>query len=210
MARLTLFFLLAALGWSVSCPAQEVFLDVNRDGRCDAADVLGPEVASVDVWFVTDRNADGSAATCQGEWDREYSLSVFSFMVLLRAWGDGTVRYGPWIPGSAVSGFQADLGSRTKGADCVIAYGGMNALEPGRYKVGTLRVAVTGHPRLSFMTAAPLAPELVTCFGSECPGLGFDSTIRLGGEFIDARGTAAATSTADAGSVWAAVQKLYR
>jgi hypothetical protein len=210
MSRLPLLLLLVLLGWPAACRAQQVYLDVNRDGRCDADDVLGPEVGSVDVWFVTDRDADGTPDSCEAEGEYPYTLSIFSYMVLLHAWGDGTLQYGPWIPGPSVAGFQIDAGCKTKGADCIIAYAGVNPLEPGRYKVGTLQVSVTGHPRLSFLAATPLDPELATSFGSECPGVDLDSTIKLGQDFLDACGTAAPMPSADAGTAWAAIQKLYR
>jgi hypothetical protein len=187
-----------------------VYLDVNGDGRCDASDVLGPEVGSVDVWYVTNRNADGTPAVCQGPGEEEHPLTMFTFMVLLHAWGDGTLEYGAWIPGPSVAGFQFDLGSKTKGPDAMFSYGGANALDPGRYKVGTLRVSVTGHPRLSIVAATPLEAGMVTCFGSHCSGIDIDATIKLGHDFVDALGTAPPATPPDAGSAWAAIQKLYR
>ena len=207
MRSLALLFLLTALASPARAPAQSVFLDVNGDGRCDATDVLLPSITSVDIWFVTDRDAAGTVVTCGPE--TGHPMSFFSYQVVLHAWGDGSVTYGAWIPELAVP-FRLDLGTKFSGSDCYIAYGGMETCDPGRYKVGTLRVTVTGHPRLSFLTRTAALRGASTSFGSECPGVDWDDTIKLGSDFTDAAGTAALIRPADPGSAWTIIQQLYR
>jgi len=207
MTRLHALLLALLLVVPIRGAAQTVFLDVNGDGTADAADVLGPGARSVDIWLETDRNADGSAAVCAQE--DGHRLTLFSYSFLLRAWGDGTVTYGPWIPGPAVSGFQFDLGTYSKGTDVIVQYGGPAPLEPGRYKVGTLRITVTGSPRLSFITSSPIAVESMTGFGTDCPGGDYDNTSKLGSDFIDGLGTAGPLPTTAPGAVWAVIRQLY-
>ena len=202
--------LAAALGLlllaAVPAAAQCVFLDVNGDGRCGLEDVLRPGVASVDVWFETDRNADGSPVTCAV--DPEHALTMHSYEFILRAWGNGTVAYGAWIPGPAVAGFQVDLGSGSGGTDVHVVFGAMRGLEPGRYRVGTLRLTITGNPRLTFASSSPLDREYLTSFGSECPGSDYDATVKLGRDFTDSCGTAPAAASPS--TAWQTIRSLYR
>lgn len=201
--------LLLALVLVIPLPglAQTIYLDVNGDGIADAADVLSPSAHSVDIWLVTDRNGDGSVAVCPDEEPQRYTL--FSYSILLRAWGDGAVAYGAWIPGPAVSGLQFDFGSYSKGTDFIAQYGGTAPLEPGRYRMGTVRVSVTGTPRLSLITSSHIAVESFTGFGTDCVGGDFDNTSKLGADFTDAIGTAAPSHAANSGSAWAVIQQLY-
>jgi len=204
-AALLPLLLAAALGPS-PVAAQNVFLDVNGDGRCGVEDVLHAGVRSVDVWFETDRDAGGSPARCGI--DPDHALTMHSYEFILRAWGKGSVVYGAWIPGPAVAGFQVDLGTKSEGTDCHVAFGAMRGLEPGRHRVGTLELTITGHPRLSFVTSSPIVVESLTAFGSECPGSDYDSTIKLGRDFIDGCGTSPAE--APIATSWRTIRSLYR
>ena len=203
-AALLPLLLAAALGPS-PVAAQNVFLDVNGDGRCGVEDVLHAGVRSVDVWFETDRDAGGSPARCGI--DPDHALTMHSYEFILRAWGGGSVAYGAWIPGPAVAGFQVDLGTRSGGTDMHVAFGAMRGLEPGRHRVGTLKIAVTGTPRLSFAASSGLDREYLTSFGSECPGSDYDATVKLGRDFTDACGTAPPSAVATA---WQTIRSLYR
>jgi hypothetical protein len=186
--------------------AQNVFLDVNGDGRCGLEDALHPGISSVDVWFETDRNADGGSARCVI--DPDHHLTMHSYEFTLRAWGGGTVTYGAWIPGPAVAGFQVDLGTASAGTDIHVAFGAMRGLEPGRYRVGSLRLSIAGYPRLSFVTSSGLDREFLTSFGSECPGSDYDATVKLGRDFTDSCGTA--PTAAPLATAWRAIRSIYR
>ncbi len=191
--------------------AQFMYLDVNHDGVCDARDVLGPEVASVDVYLVTDRNADGSTPVCGQEIEeseKAVPYEFFSYEFILRAWGEGTVTYGTWTPGPAVCDFTVDFGTRSDATDYHTGRGTMNAIPAGRYLLGTLGVTVTGHPQLSLVSSSPLGKDLLTAFGAACPGSDFDSTLKLGHDFTDACGTAPPTQGPS--TTWASILKLYR
>lgn len=191
--------------------AQFMYLDVNHDGVCDTRDVLGPEVASVDVYLVTNRNADGSAPVCgQPVEDSEKAApyEFFSYEFIVRAWGEGSVTYGIWTPGPDVCDFTVDFGTRSDATDYHTGRGTMNPLPPGRYLLGTLGITVTGHPQLSLVSFSPLGKELLTAFGAACPGSDFDDTLKLGRDFTDACGTA--PPAPGPSSTWASILKLYR
>jgi hypothetical protein len=183
-----------------------MYLDVNSDGACDARDVLDPSVSSVDVYLTTDHDAAGSAVSCRQE--PEHELSLFGYSFILRSWGDGTVTFGRWIPGAAVSGFTADLGTRVWRNDLYVGYSGVSPLPPGTYRLGTLLVNVSGHPRLSIVSSTGMSPGSLTSFGSPCSGAEYDNTISLGRDFVDACGTAA-TAPVPA-TTWDVIQSLYR
>ena len=98
-----LLFLAVVAALLVGAPAhsQYVFLDVNGDGKNSTNpsdpgighDVLGASTTSVDVYFVTNKNADGSTAVCTSSGD---PFSIISYEVTLLASGTGSVSYGTW------------------------------------------------------------------------------------------------------------------
>ena len=78
---------------------------------------------------------------------------------------------------------------------------------PGRYRLGSLEVTVTGSPRLSIVSSTTLEGDLRSGFASYCLGADFDSALKLGSDFTDACGTApAAPQTA---STWESIRSLY-
>ena len=91
--------IVAALAAGAPARAQYIFLDVNGDGVNSqtegalAADELGPSVTSVDVYYVTDKNRDGSDAVCATSTD---PFSMISYEFTLHASGEGAVTYGAW------------------------------------------------------------------------------------------------------------------
>ncbi len=205
LSALVLAAALSCLGGASPARAQYIFLDTNHDGVCDARDVLSSAVTSVDVYVDTDRNADGSAPTCQQE---AVPFDIFSYEFTLRAWGDGTVTYGNWVQGPAMAQFTVAGGEYRVGNDFHTGFGSMDALPPGRYRLGTLEITVTGTPRLSFVPVGVRSKDDITAFGSACPGSDFDDTLKLGGDFTDACGTA--QPGAEPPDIWSAIKKLYR
>lgn len=203
---------LLALALAVPVPSlgQLLELDVNADGVSDSRDVLGPSIRAVDVYLTTDRNADGQAVVClqDSTQDRPEGLALLAYTLILRSWGDGEVRFRSWVPGPAVSSFTQEIATVARDQDFYVAYVGFAALAPGRYRLGSLLVEVTGSPRLSFVTSTDINAGFLTGFGSPCPGEDFENAVRLGHDFLDARGTAPGPPRID--TVWEAVQQLYR
>lgn len=207
--RSTGFLILIAV-LSLSAPggsarAQSMFLDVNGDGRGDASDVLTPGVTSVDVYLDTTRNGDGSSAVCT---DGHEPLSISSYTLILE-WepaGEGSsLKYGAW---SDNMGFTVRAGGAQAGRMFWVARAAPYYLAPGLHLLGSLEVKVTGSPVLRFLSWTPADDTALTSFGSPCGGRDFDHTIKLGQEFVDARGT----SPAEAGprTAWRVLRELYR
>src|SRR5689334_11517908 len=84
---------LTALCWAPSARAQYMYLDSNGDGLHTAADALGSSgTTTVDVWLATDRNRDGTPATCADG----SSYQIFTYEFCLTA-SNGHVAYSNFV-----------------------------------------------------------------------------------------------------------------
>ena len=205
--------LLGAVAILVAAPAfaQFVYLDTNGDGICNSSDVLTSANTSVDVWFDTNHDALGNPSTCPtGE-----ALSIFSYEFILHQVGPGTVTYGALTNLQAAMTVNLGLGSNS--TDYHNGFGGTTIMPPGKYKVATLAITVTSLPQLQLAAATSLNGTYLTAFGSECPGLDFDGTLKLGpnpagatgpGDFTSACGTA--TGTPVKTTTWGAIKNMYK
>jgi hypothetical protein len=88
-------------------------------------------------------------------------------------------------------GFTINVGGAQKGRDFWTGRAASFYLAPGRHRLGTLGITVTGTPVLQFLASTPIDDTAMTSFGSACLGHDYDNTIRLGSDFLDARGTSA-------------------
>ncbi|HEX7078962.1 MAG TPA: hypothetical protein VF363_11110 [Candidatus Eisenbacteria bacterium] len=208
MKRLTLVaavWALAASAAAVPASAQYMYLDVNGDGVCNSSDVVDPSVSSVDVYVDTNHHADGTIASCAGP---EGDFSIYSYTFILR-WtplGPGAFSYGGWTDNL---GFPVNAGGRTAGNDMWLARASSSPLPPGHYKLGTLNVTVSGPGALSLLATDPtLDTTALTSFGSPCPGLDFDDTIKLGSDFLDSCGTS--WNGLAARTTWEKIRATYR
>jgi hypothetical protein len=201
--------------------SQHVYLDVNGDGlnfdreasvgNTVPTDVLNDGVTAIDVYFVTNLNGDGSAATCEsGE-----LFTLGSYEAVLRYVGSGTVTFNGWTDalGFGVPIVTAGDGTfSTAGTDTWFGRGGNPpGLAPGTYKVGTISVTVTGTPQVIFGTESSISGNAQTAFGSACDGARFDSTIRLGTgpdfDFTSNFGTSGQTDVKK--TTWGKIKTLY-
>lgn len=207
MKRLLLLLGAAALLVAAPAMAQYISLDVNNDGICDANDVLTPSVTSVDVYFDTNHNKDGSTAVCSTGED----LTISSYGVILTASGAGSVTYGTWTDHMAATvpgGFNIKIADARGGSDIFVAYGGATQGAPGKYKVGTLAVTVTGNPVLDWNTSSSVDVGAVTVFGTLCLGSRFDGSQIYGTDFFDHCGTNPFTPNRP--TTWGAIKNLYK
>jgi hypothetical protein len=193
-----LLLLLGAAAMLVAAPvlAQQVFLDTDGNGTCDASDVLTDASTSIDVWFDT--------TPC----------NIFSYEFILSS--NGNVTYGAYTNHMAT--FTTAFGAASGGNDYRNGFGGTVPLAAGPYKVGTVAITVAPGttPIVSVGVSTSLSGGYFTAFGSEsCVGEDFDNTIKLGtsigpgmGDFTAACGTAAPTPIRS--TTWGAIKNIYR
>ncbi|MEK7348269.1 MAG: FG-GAP-like repeat-containing protein [Candidatus Eisenbacteria bacterium] len=168
--------------------AQYMYLDSNGDGVNTAADVItaaGP--TTFDVWLRTDKRRDGSDALCS---NGTRPLTINSYEVVVRASG-GTVTWG--ARSNLQSGMSIDLGSRVapSSTEMYMGFLGPTILPPGDYKLCRVSVsALSGTPSLGIVAQANTlsSTSCVTEFGSQCDGLDFDNTLKLGQDWFDTDG----------------------
>jgi len=210
-----LLFLAVAAGLMVGAPAysQYYFLDVNGDGVNSKTDVLLPDdvlnstKSSMDVYVVTDKNRDGSTAVCSSA--EAFTINQYEFV--LHTSGPGSVTFNTWADAMGFTVGLALCGDGTLctgGGDAWIARGSGTQLAPGKYKLGTVGITVTGTPVVDIVTTTSLNGNAQTDFGSACDGLNFDSLIRLGLDFTDADGTEPTTPVQP--TTWGKIKKLYQ
>jgi len=184
--------------------------------HCIVSASSGPGTTAIDVWFVTNQMADGSAAVCDE--DPTKLMSFGSYEAVLRYTGSGTVTFTGWT--NALAGFTIGLITAgdgtfvTSGTDTWFARGtSPPGLPPGTYKVGTIGVTVTGTPTVIWGTDSQLSGNAQTSFGSNCDGARFDNTIRLGPQghpdydFFQSFGTTAPIPVVK--STWGKIKTLY-
>jgi hypothetical protein len=164
------------MGNAPQAAGQYLYLDADGDGARTTADLATKSaVADLGVYLITDRNRDESASQVAG--DKELPLTLFSYELIFHAVG-GEVEWvsykneQPTMP----SAFRQSKSS----TDYYVAYGGMDPLLPGKYRLGTLKVRTTsGVPRIVFAPSTPLGATLMTSFGSKRPGRDDDNTLKL-------------------------------
>jgi hypothetical protein len=213
MNRFLLLLGVAALVVAAPASAQYVFLDTNGDQACTSADALTSANTSVDVWYVTDHNKDGTTVTCPQ--DGSVPLTFNGYQFILHASGTGSVTFGAFTNAQAT--FTTQIGPKGQGGntDYLIGFIGSTAgLDPGKYMAGTLAITVTGTPTLSIGTSTSLQAGAFTEYATNCSGGDADNTMKLGPniggstDFTDACGTASPTPTKV--TTWGAIKNLYR
>lgn len=185
MPNRALFMLSIALALALGRPAtaQYMYLDANGDSLNTIDDrLIASGEATLDVWLDTNHNRDGTVATCS----TEGSMTINSYEFILHADG-GTVAW------SGFENFQPTMtlsfGPAMNSTDYYNGMGGGTPLEAGRFRLATLKVAITsGAPTIVIAAATPLAAVLQSAFGSQCPGQDLDNTLRLGSDWTDADG----------------------
>jgi len=164
--------------------AQYMYLDSNGNGVHDIGDqVSGAGSTTVDVWLDTDSNRDGAAVACS---TGGQPINITSYTVCLKAIGGG-VSWGAFTNQrpTFTSAFQvaSDSTSYHNG------FGGTSPLTPGAYKLATITFSVTsGTPSVTITPLLSIGGDLITSFGSECLGLDFDNTLKLGSDWHDVDG----------------------
>lgn len=161
-----------------------MFLDSNADTLNNAFDRLDATAQTeVVLWLDTNHDRDGSAVTCIDE------MTISSYEFILHAVG-GTLTWHSFTNhlSTATVSF-AEAGDTT---DYYNGRGGSIPLGPGKFKLATVVVSIrSGSPRLEIVEATPLSAAFTTSFGSKCPGLDGDNTLKLGTDWKDVDGLSA-------------------
>lgn len=178
-----LLLLMALLLAPFPSEAQYLYLDANGDGVRTPADSLsstGP--TTVGVWLRTDANASGIPAACA---DAGTPFTINSYEFILHATG-GTVAYGSFVDHMAFGTFSSTASSET---EFYAGRGSGTILDPGLYHLASLTIAPSsGTPLVHVAASTPLLPTAVTAFGSQCPGIDYDNTLKLGSDWFETQG----------------------
>jgi len=168
-----------------SAPCQYMYVDTDGDGEHTDADVIHPTgTTTLDLWFRTDSNRDGSAATCASG-DGELSITGYEFN--LRA-VNGTVAWGAFT--NRVAEFPGNVASTSSTTELRAGATG-STLPPGSYLLATVLVSVaSGTPNISIVPRTSLPGSFGTGFGSQCSGSEFTNTLHLGVDWFDVDGAA--------------------
>ncbi len=206
---LLLVGVIAALAIGAPAYSQYIFMDANADGVCNSSDILTSSTTAVDVWINTNHDANGTTKTCDAI--ATQPLDIFSYSLLFRSAGSGSVTYNNWT--NAATGFTQltplTVAGTDAGTDWSAPIGGN--LAPGLHKLGTLGVTVTGSPTLRFLNDNSGSPGIstpVTGFGTTCDATTNPNTYSLGIDFVDNCGTASGTPTES--TTWGKIKQLYR
>ena len=204
---LLLLGVIAALAIGAPAHSQYIFMDVNGDAANTSADLLTSSITSVDVYLDTNHKKDGTVVTCIQ--NPPQPMDFFSYDMVVHTSGTGSVSLTSYT--NSASGFTQLNALTVAGSDAGVGYtapiGGN--LAPGRYKLGTFAVTVTGTPRLTFVGLSnnPSIPSFGTGFGSSCDASDFANTEVLGTDFFDGDGTAAGTPINT--TTWGKIKQLY-
>jgi hypothetical protein len=173
------------------CPtlAQYMYLDSNGDGVHTAADVLnGTGQTQVQIWLNTNHRRDGTEVACVTA-DAPLNL-MGSFTAVLRTSGGTFACSNPVSLQPLMSTPYVITAGST---EFHVGYFGLAFLGTGLFPLTRFTVTVTsGTPSIGIVpTATTLGTfPLITSFGSNCGGLQFDNTMKLGAEWSDVDGLA--------------------
>lgn len=169
--------------------SQVIFLDTNGDslpGTGDALEVVGQTTAN--VWLWTNALSSGAPVICPTEED----LSITSYEFSLRAPG-AQVSWGTYV--NALPEFTPAGGPIQSADEFSVSYLAGQAMPAGRHLLGTLTLTVeSGSPTLEFAPALSTNPNVGTSFGSQCPGVDMDNTLKLGRDWWESHGLIASDS----------------
>lgn len=162
-----------------------MYLDTNGNGIHDSGDILNETGSTlVDVWLSTDRNKDGSYATCSDGSGAPNELNGYT--IVLRAIG-GTVAWSGFT--NRVAGFGTAFPVYSDSVYYANGRGGVEMQPAGTYRLASITVTPQkGTPYLVIDQVAVPAPNRKTLFGSSCSGLDGNNTLRLGQDWFDTDG----------------------
>ena len=202
--------IVAALAVGAPAYSQYIFMDLNGDTVCDTNDLMTDATTSIDVYIDTNHNAAGGSVTCASS--PSTPIDMFGYDIIVSGSSAGTVSYGSWTNAMTFGGTWTVIDAfRQSGNDASVGFIAPGAATaPGKYKIGSFAVTVSGSPVMSFLTtnASLGGGAPITGFGGSCSGANFAFTLVLGDDFTDQCGTSAGTPVNP--TTWGAIKNLYR
>jgi hypothetical protein len=204
----TLLIFVSSTALTAPSFGQYIFIDVNGDTQCTSADALSSSVTSIDVYLDTNHDANGTVKTCVT--NPIQPLDIFSYDLVMHVQGSGSITFNSWT--NAAATFTQINALTVAGADVGVGYTAPTGttLTPGRYKLGTFGVTITGTPDLLFVGTSTNTsiPSFGTGFGTSCDASTFANTMVLGTDFQDH--CTAASGTPVEATTWGKIKMLYR
>jgi hypothetical protein len=161
-----------------------MFLDTNGNGLHDTGDEVNQAATTADVWLDTRHNRDGSLATCSSGGGTPNEIQ--SYAIILRAVG-GTVSWSNFT--NYMEGYIIGLGQYSDSIYYANGFGAGAFSSPGKYRLCSVTITPTsGVPDIVFSDAVPGRADLFTSFGSDCGGIDYDNTMKLGLDWHEADG----------------------
>jgi len=198
---LLLVAVVALVAFAAPAHSQYMYLDVDGDGVNTAADILTPSSTQIDVYLDTDNNKDGTPAVCSSS---SNLFTINSYEVIMRV--TGTLTYGSWTD---LMSFATILGNAQAGNDFYAGRGSGTVLAPGTYHLGNVAISGVGAgATVTIVSSTTANPVALTSFGSQCEGLDFDNTQKLGSDWNDVSGTFSSTPTTS--TTWGHIKALYK
>src|SRR6185503_16433733 len=97
----------------------------------------------------------------------------------------------------------------TAGTDAWFGRGNAAAVAPGKYKVGTLSISVTGTPKLDFVCSSSIDFSAQTAFGGHCYSPLFDNTNRLCEQYPQSNAFGTEAPVPVVPTTWGKIKTMY-
>jgi hypothetical protein len=166
-----------------SASGQYMFLDVDGDGAYTIADQYAcADTLNIDIYLVTNLNQDGSPAACPSDGS---GIDINSYSINLYA-NDAPTSFTN-LTNQMPQMVSVDPPSVYPYA-LHVAYGGPLSFPPGKHRLFSFTaIGCTMLNVVPYSCYSP--PGTVTSFGSSCPGVQSDYTLRLGEDWFGASGS---------------------
>ena len=164
--------------------AQYMYLDTNGNGVYDSFDgrLDYPGIDSIHVYLVTNKGRDGLADACAGQ--PATPLDMNSYTAWIRVVTGVPVN---WVGYASTVASFSQLNVIEYDWNYYVHFGAQVPLTPGKYKLGYLLVEpLASGAEVALQRSYFDTGDLPTTFGSSCPGLDFDNTLKLGQDWHDA------------------------
>ena len=208
---------------AVVAPAysQTLYMDTNGDGlnsllekqngnNSAPDDVLSNTTTSIDFYFDTNHNPDGSVLLCPQAPEQPYDM--FSYEATVRASGSGSITFNGWTDNMGFPIGIITIGDHTfatAGTDAWFGRGNSEAVAPGKWKVGTLSVTVANTPKLDFVCSSSIDFSAQTAFGGHCYSPLFDNTNRLCEQYPQSNAFGTEAPVPVVPTTWGKIKTMY-